>query len=129
MIHSDILTLKAVKLELGIDTEEQPSRLYVLFNPLMSLFDFSLMDRTVDDVTCALLGTEYRNELKIDDCIDYFEDNINAVSKELWVTIKCLKFLAEESNAPFLWEDIITFITQNETELIQELQNSSPKEV
>lgn len=129
MIHSNYITLQDIRLELGIDMEASPenTKLLICFNPLMCLFNFTMFDKTVDDVTCALLNTPYRNEIHIDN-IEYFEDKKDYVSKQLWITTNVLNFLLQESLAPFVWEDIVKFITDNEQELIKELRNSLTKE-
>ena len=120
MIHFDFATIDNVQLKIGLNEED--GKLYVSFNNLMSIFNATMMDKTCDDVTCALMGTEYRNHIVLDDT-EFFEDNVDYVSKQLWVDVSCFKFLAEESNAPFLFTPLVNFITQNEAELITELKS------
>lgn len=121
MIHSAVCTIGATPVEIGIDTNTIDLKMYIEFNSLMPLFDFTLMDRTVDEVTVALLGTEYRNHIYIEASTEVMEDKGDHTSQQLWVDIPCLEFLKDESNAPFVMEDIVSFIKQNETELRQEL--------
>lgn len=121
MIHFDFATIDNVQLKIGINEED--GKLYVSFNNLMSIFNATMMDKTCDDVTCALMNTEYRNHIVLDDT-EFFEDNVDYVSKQLWVDVSCFKFLAEESNAPFLFTPLVNFITQNETALIEELRKT-----
>lgn len=121
MIHFDFATIDNVQLKIGINDED--GKLYVSFNNLMSIFNATMMDKTCDDVTCALMNTEYRNHIVLDDT-EFFEDNVDYVSKQLWVDVSCFKFLAEESNAPFLFTPLVNFITQNETALIEELRKT-----
>ena len=96
MIHFDILTLDSHKLKIGID--QDTDILYVAFNNMMDLFNFSMLDKTVDDVTMALLQSDYRNHIYIDET-ECFEDHTDYVSKQLWVDVECLKFLRDESEA------------------------------
>lgn len=119
MIHYDVATVDCHALKIGIDTET--GNLYIAFNNLMDLFNFSMLDKTCDDVTAALLGTEYRDHIYIDET-EVFEDNADYVSKQLWVDIPCLKFLRDESNVPVVMDEILDFVTQNEAELITELK-------
>lgn len=119
MIRYDIATVDNHALKLGVDTETDA--LYVAFNNLMDLFNFSMLDKTCDDVTDALLGTEYRDHIYVDET-EVFEDNVNYVSKQLWVDVPCLKFLRDESNAPIVMDEILDFVVQNEAELIAELK-------
>ena len=119
MIHYDIATVDNHALKIGIDTDT--GNLYIAFNNLMDLFNFSMLDKTCDDVTTALLGTEYRDHIYIDET-EVFEDTVDYVSKQLWVDIPCLKFLRDESNAPIIMDEILDFVTQNEAELISELK-------
>lgn len=119
MIHYDIATVDNHALKIGIDTDT--GNLYIAFNNLMDLFNFSMLDKTCDDVTTALLGTEYRDHIYIDET-EVFEDTVDYVSKQLWVDIPCLKFLRDESNAPIMMDEILDFVTQNEAELISELK-------
>jgi hypothetical protein len=121
MIHFDFATIDNVQLKIGLNEED--GKLYVSFNNLMSIFNATMMDKTCDDVTCALMNTEYRNHIVLDDT-EFFEDNVDYVSKQLWVDVACFKFLAEESNAPFLFTPLVDFITQNETALIEELRKT-----
>ena len=121
MIHSAICTIESTPVEIGIDTNTVELKLYVEFNSLMPLFNFTLMDKTVDDVTVALLGTPYRANIYIDPAVDVMENKGDYISKQLWVDIQCLEFLKDESNAPFVMEDIVSFIKNNEAELRQEL--------
>lgn len=124
MIHFDTLKYQDVKLKIGIDMDTPEKKLYVEFNTLMPLFNFTLMDKTTDDVTVALMGTEYRNHIFVDESCEVMEQIGNHISQELWVDIPCLKFLKEESVAPFMMEDIVSFIEQNEQELRKELLSS-----
>ena len=119
MIHYDIATVDNHALKIGIDTDT--GNLYIAFNNLMDLFNFSMLDKTCDDVTTALLGTEYRDHIYIDET-EVFEDTVDYVSKQLWVDTACLKFLRDESNAPIVMDEILNFVTQNEEELIVELK-------
>ena len=119
MIHYDVATVDNHALKIGIDTDT--GNLYIAFNNLMDLFNFSMLDKTCDDVTAALLGTEYRDHIYIDET-EVFEDTIDYVSKQLWVDIPCLRFLRDESNAPIVMDEILDFVTQNEVELIAELK-------
>ena len=121
MIHFDFATIDNVQLKIGVNEED--GKLYVSFNNLMSIFNATMMDKTCDDVTCALMGTEYRNHIVLDDT-EFFEDNVDYASKQLWVDVPCFKFLAEESNAPFLFTPLVNFVTQNETALIEELHKT-----
>ena len=121
MIHFDILTLDSHKLKIGID--QDTDILYVAFNNMMDLFNFSMLDKTVDDVTMALLQSDYRNHIYIDET-ECFEDHTDYVSKQLWVDVECLKFLRDESNAPFVMDDIVNFISQNEQALKEELHGT-----
>ncbi len=121
MIHFDFATIDNVRLKIGINEED--GKLYVSFNNLTSIFNATMMDKTCDDVTCALMNTEYRNHIVLDDT-EFFEDNVDYVSKQLWVDVSCFKFLAEESNAPFLFTPLVDFVTQNETALIEELRKT-----
>ncbi len=121
MIHFDFATIDNVQLKIGLNEED--GKLYVSFNNLMSIFNATMMDKTCDDVTCALMNTEHRNHIVLDDT-EFFEDNVDYVSKQLWVDVSCFKFLAEESNAPFLFTPLVNFITQNETALIEELRKT-----
>lgn len=122
MIHFDFATIDNVQLKIGVNEED--GKLYVSFNNLMSIFNATMMDKTCDDVTCALMNTEYRNHIVLDET-EFFEDNTTYVSKQLWVDVSCFKFLAEESNAPFLFTPLVNFVTQNETALIEELRKTS----
>lgn len=119
MIHFDVATIDSHALKIGIDTAT--GNLYIAFNNLMDLFNFSMLDKTCDDVTTALLGTEYRDHIYIDET-EVFEDHADYVSKQLWVDLPCLKFLRDESNAPIVMDEILDFVTQNEAELIKELK-------
>ena len=121
MIHFDFATIDNVQLKIGLNEED--GKLYVSFNNLMSIFNVTMMDKTCDDVTCALMRTEYRNNIVLDDT-EFFEDNVDYASKQLWVDVPCFKFLAEESNAPFLFTPLVNFVTQNETALIEELHKT-----
>lgn len=121
MIHFDVATVDNHKLKIGIDTET--NNLYIAFNNLMDLFNFSMLDKTCDDVTAALLETEYRNHIYIDET-EVFEDNTDYVSKQLWVDIECLKFLRDESNVPELMDEIVDFVANNEEALKEELNGS-----
>lgn len=121
MIHFDFATVDSHTLKIGIDTET--GNLYIAFNNLMDLFNFSMLDKTCDDVTAALLGTEYRDHIYIDET-EVFEDTVDYVSKQLWVDIPCLKFLRDESNAPIVMDEILDFVTQNEDALKEELNGS-----
>ena len=119
MIHFDVATVDNHALKIGVDTET--GKLYIAFNNLMDLFNFSMLDKTCDDVTAALLGTEYRDHIYIDD-IEVFESKAGCGSKQLWVDIPCLKFLRDESNAPIVMDEILNFVVQNEEELVAELK-------
>lgn len=119
MIHFDTATIDNVPLKIGYNDED--GKLYIGFNNLMQIFNATMMDKTCDDVTCALMGTEYRTHILIDET-EFFEDHVDYVSKQLWVDVPCFKFLAEESNAPFLFTPLVSFVTQNEAELIAELK-------
>ena len=121
MIHFDTLTLDEVKLKVGIDMDTPEKKVYVEFNNLMPIFNFTMMDKTTDDVTVALMGTEYRNHIYVDASCEVREQAGTHISQELWVDIPCLKFLKEESVAPFVMEDIVNFLSDNEQELRQEL--------
>ena len=121
MIHYDIATVDNHALKIGVDTET--GKLYIVFNNLMDLFNFSMMDKTCDDVTDALLGTEYRDHIYVDET-EVFEDSADYVSKQLWVDVPCLKFLRDESNAPIVMDEILNFVMQNEAELISELKST-----
>ena len=121
MIHYDIATVDNHALKIGVDTETD--KLYIVFNNLMDLFNFSMMDKTCDDVTAALLGTEYRDHIYVDET-EVFEDSADYVSKQLWVDVPCLKFLRDESNAPIVMDEILNFVMQNEAELISELKST-----
>lgn len=121
MIHYDIATVDNHALKIGVDTETD--ELYIVFNNLMDLFNFSMMDKTCDDVTAALLGTEYRDHIYVDET-EVFEDSADYVSKQLWVDVPCLKFLRDESNAPIVMDEILNFVMQNEAELIAELKST-----
>ena len=121
MIHYDIATVDNHTLKIGVDTETD--KLYIAFNNLMDLFNFSMMDKTCDDVTAALLGTEYRDHIYVDET-EVFTDNVNYASKQLWVDVPCFKFLRDESNAPIVMDEILNFVTQNEEELIAELKST-----
>jgi len=121
MIHYDVATVDSHHVKIGIDTET--GNLYVAFNNLMDLFNFSMLDKTCDDVTAALLETEYRNHIYIDET-EVFEDTMDYVSKQLWVDIECLKFLQAESNAPFVMDEIVSFVANNEEALKEELNES-----
>lgn len=123
MIHFDFLTVDNTRLKVGIDMDSNDKHLYIEFNSLMDLFNFTMMDKTVDDVTVALMGTEYRNHIYIDECAEVFEDKQDYCSKQLWVDVECFKFLRDESVAPFMMDEIVNFIEQNETELKEELLN------
>ena len=118
MIHFDVATIDSHAVKIGIDTDT--GNLYVAFNNLMDLFNFSMLDKTCDDVTIALMGTEYRDHIYVDET-EYFEDRVDYVSKQLWVDIPCLKFLQEESNAPFVMDEIVSFVVNNEQALKEEL--------
>lgn len=119
MIHFDVATVDSHALKIGVDTET--GKLYIAFNNLMDLFNFSMLDKTCDDVTAALLGTEYRDHIYIDET-EVFESKAGCGSKQLWVDIPCLKFLRDESNVPIVMDEILNFVTQNEEELIAELK-------
>ena len=119
MIHFDVATVDSHALKIGVDTET--GKLYIAFNNLMDLFNFSMLDKSCDDVTAALLGTEYRDHIYIDET-EVFESKAGCGSKQLWVDIPCLKFLRDESNAPIVMDEILNFVTQNEEELIAELK-------
>ena len=121
MIHFDMLTLDSHKLKIGVD--QDTDILYVAFNNMMDLFNFSMLDKTVDDVTMALLQSDYRNHIYIDET-ECFEDHTDYVSKQLWVDVECLKFLRDESNAPFVMDEIVNFISQNEQALKEELHGT-----
>lgn len=121
MIHFDELTYQDVRLKIGIDMDTSDKKMYIQFNDLIPLFNFTMMDKTTDDVTVALMGTEYRNHIFINESCEVMEDAGNHISQELWVDLECLKFLKEESVAPFMMEDIVSFIEQNEQELRKEL--------
>ena len=121
MIHFDVATVDNHALKIGIDTET--GNLYIAFNNLMDLFNFSMLDKTCDDVTAALLGTEYRDHIYIDET-EVFEDNTDYVSKQLWVDVECLKFLQAESNAPVVMDEIVNFVVNNEQALKEELNGS-----
>ena len=121
MIHFDIATIDNVPLKIGLNDED--GKLYISFNNLMQIFNATMLDKTCDDVTCALMGTEYRSHILIDDT-EFFEDHVDYVSKQLWVDVPCFKFLADESNAPFLFTPLVDFVTQNEAELIAELKST-----
>ena len=121
MIHFDFLTLDSHKLKIGIDQDTDV--LYIAFNNMMDLFNFSMLDKTVDDVTMALLQSDYRNHIYIDET-ECFEDHADYVSKQLWVDVDCLKFLRDESNAPFIMDEIVNFISQNEQALKEELHGT-----
>lgn len=121
MIHFDELTFQEVRLKIGIDMDTPDKKIYVQFNDLMPLFNFTMMDKTTDDVTVALMGTEYRNHIFINESCEVMEDTGTNISQELWVDLDCLKFLKEESVAPFMMEDVVSFIEQNEQELRKEL--------
>lgn len=119
MIHFDTATIDNVPLKIGYNDED--GKLYIGFNNLMQIFNATMLDKTCDDVTCALMGTEYRTHILIDET-EFFEDHVDYVSKQLWVDVPCFKFLADESNAPFLFTPLVSFVTQNEAELIAELK-------
>lgn len=121
MIHFDMLTLDSHKLKIGVD--QDTDILYVAFNNMMDLFNFSMLDKTVDDVTMALLQSDYRNHIYIDET-ECFEDHTDYMSKQLWVDVECLKFLRDESNAPFVMDEIVNFISQNEQALKEELHGT-----
>ena len=121
MIHFDIATVDSHALKIGVDTETE--KLYIAFNNLMDLFNFSMLDKTCDDVTAALLGTEYRDHIYIDE-IEVFESKASHGSKQLWVDIPCLKFLRDESNAPIMMDEILDFIMKNEDALKEELNGT-----
>ena len=121
MIHFDTLTLDNVKLKVGIDMDTPEKKLYVEFNLLMPIFNFTMMDKTTDDVTVALMGTEYRNHIYVDESCEVMEQVGTHISQELWVDIPCLKFLRDESVAPFVMDDIVNFLAEHEQELRQEL--------
>lgn len=121
MIHFDTLKYQETKLKIGIDMDTPEKKLYVEFNMLMPLFNFTMMDKTTDDVTVALMGTEYRNHIYVDESCEVMEQIGTHISQELWVDIPCLEFLKEESIAPFVMEDVVNFIVQNEQELRKEL--------
>lgn len=121
MIHFDTLKYQETRLKIGIDMDTPEKKLYVEFNMLMPLFNFTMMDKTTDDVTVALLGTEYRNHIVVDESCEVMEQIGTHISQELWVDLECLKFLRDESIAPFVMDDIVNFIVQNEQELRQEL--------
>lgn len=121
MIHFDVATVDSHTLKIGVDTET--GKLYIAFNNLMDLFNFSMLDKTCDDVTAALLGTEYRDHIYIDET-EVFDSKAGCGSKQLWVDIPCLKFLRDESNAPIVMDEILNFIMQNEAELVAELKTT-----
>lgn len=121
MIHFDVATVDSHALKIGVDTET--GKLYIAFNNLMDLFNFSMLDKTCDDVTAALLGTEYRDHIYIDE-IEVFESKTEHGSKQLWVDIPCLKFLRDESNAPIMMDEILNFVIQNEDALKEELNGT-----
>lgn len=121
MIHFDTLTRDEVKLKVGVDMDTPEKKLYVEFNELMPLFNFTMMDKTTDDVTVALMGTEYRNHIYVDESCEVMEQAGTHISQGLWVDISCLKFLRDESVAPFVMDDIVNFLADNEQELRQEL--------
>lgn len=121
MIHFDVATVDSHALKIGVDTET--GKLYIAFNNLMDLFNFSMLDKTCDDVTAALLGTEYRDHIYIDET-EVFDSKAGCGSKQLWVDIPCLKFLRDESNAPIVMDEILNFILQNEAELVAELKTT-----
>lgn len=121
MIHFDVATVDSHALKIGVDTET--GKLYIAFNNLMDLFNFSMLDKTCDDVTAALLGTEYRDHIYIDET-EVFDAKAGCGSKQLWVDIPCLKFLRDESNAPIVMDEILNFIMQNEAELVAELKTT-----
>lgn len=121
MIHFDTLKYQDVKLKIGIDMDTPEKKIYVEFNALTSLFNFTLMDKTTDDVTMALMNTEYRNHIYVDESCEVMEQTSDYVSRELWVDVPCLNFLRDESIAPFVMDDIVNFITINEQELRKEL--------
>lgn len=121
MIHFDVATVDSHALKIGVDTET--GKLYIAFNNLMDLFNFSMLDKTCDDVTAALLGTEYRDHIYIDET-EVFDSKAGCGSKQLWVDIPCLKFLRDESNAPIVMDEILNFIMQNEVELVAELKTT-----
>ena len=121
MIHFDVATVDRHALKIGVDTET--GKLYIAFNNLMDLFNFSMLDKTCDDVTAALLGTEYRDHIYIDET-EVFDAKAGCGSKQLWVDIPCLKFLRDESNAPIVMDEILNFIMQNEAELVAELKTT-----
>ena len=121
MIHFDVATVDSHALKIGVDTET--GKLYIAFNNLMDLFNFSMLDKTCDDVTAALLGTEYRDHIYIDET-EVFDSKAGCGSKHLWVDIPCLKFLRDESNAPIVMDEILNFIMQNEAELVAELKTT-----
>ena len=121
MIHFDVATVDSHALKIGVDTET--GKLYIAFNNLMDLFNFSMLDKTCDDVTAALLGTEYRDHIYIDET-EVFDAKAGYGSKQLWVDIPCLKFLRDESNAPIVMDEILNFIMQNEAELVAELKTT-----
>lgn len=121
MIHFDVATVDSHALKIGVDTET--GKLYIAFNNLMDLFNFSMLDKTCDDVTAALLGTEYRDHIYIDET-EVFDSKAGCGSKQLWVDIPCLKFLRDESNAPIVMDEILNFIMQNEAELVAELKTT-----
>ena len=121
MIHFDVATVDSHALKIGVDTET--GKLYIAFNNLMDLFNFSMLDKTCDDVTAAVLGTEYRDHIYIDET-EVFDAKAGCGSKQLWVDIPCLKFLRDESNAPIVMDEILNFIMQNEAELVAELKTT-----
>ena len=121
MIHFDTLTLYDVKLKVGVDMDTPEKKVYIEFNNLMPIFNFTMMDKTTDDVTVALMGTEYRSHIYVDTSCEVMELSGTHISQELWVDIPCLKFLKDESVAPFVMEDIVNFLVDHEQELRQEL--------
>ena len=121
MIHYDIATVDSHAIKIGVDPETD--KLYIVFNNLMDLFNFSMLDKTCDDVTAALLGTEYHDHIYVDET-EVVEDNANYASKQLWVDVPCLKFLRDESNAPIVMDEILNFVTQNEDALKEELNGT-----
>ena len=118
MMHSAVCTICDVKVELGVDTFEDNKVIYIEFNSLFALFNYE--DKTVDDVTMALLNTPYRNQLFID-TIEVYEDHKDYCSKQLWITKDVLLALKEDSDVPFIIQAIYDFVYQNENYLILEL--------
>ena len=118
MIHFDTVTIDSHVLKIGVDTDD--GKLYIAFNNLMDLFNFSMLDKTCDDVTAALMGTEYRDHIYIDET-EVFEDRVDYVSKQLWVDVPCLQFLQAESNVPVVMDEIVSFVVNNEQALKEEL--------